>query len=217
MKKQWNIKILLIRLLIGIIIFSTSMTILLHFVLKSTRLGLTVLDIYSQSLPKTDHIKGEYPNEFLTKQTSYFEKQGKSECGGYSSAYVLRCLGEDITGKDNYQQLGHKFTNGYVMPQALLDIFRNYGYKAKLYRGDMAELKTRLSKGVPIIIIIGQGRSWQHYVTVVGYDENNILLYDSNKDTNNAKGYNRIMSNTEFISQWKNKIPLFEKTYFVID
>jgi len=169
------------------------------------------LDIYSQSLPKTDHIKAEYPNEFLVKQTSYFEKQGKSECGGYSSAYVLRCLGEDIAGKDNYQQLGYKFTNGYVMPQALLDTFHNYGYIVKLYRGDIAELKTRLSKGAPIIVLLGHGKSWQHYVTVVGYDENDIYLYDSNKDTNNSKGYNRIMSNTEFISQWKNKIPLFEK------
>ncbi len=53
-------------------------------------------------------------------------------------------------------------------------------------------------------------------LTVVGYDEDHIFLYDSNRDTDNSKGYNRVMTNAEFLSQWKNEIPPFEQIYFVV-
>ncbi|MEL7567793.1 MAG: C39 family peptidase [Dehalobacterium sp.] len=193
------------------------LTVALHFVLKSSGIGLTVWDVYSQSLPKIDSITEEYPVEFIVKTKSYFEKQGKSQCGGYSSAYVLRCLGKNIQGKDNYEKLSYKFANGYVLPQALINVFHDYGYQVKMYRGNIEQLKTRLSEGRPIIALIGNGISWQHYVTVVGYTEKDIFLYDSNKDTNSSKGYNRTMDISEFIKQWKNGIPLFEKIYFVVE
>jgi uncharacterized protein YvpB len=68
--------------------------------------------------------------------------------------------------------IGHKFANGYVMPQALSDNFREYNYSTEMLRGDLEQLKTRLNLGNPIIVLIGHFVSWQHYVTVVGYLQN---------------------------------------------
>lgn len=102
------------------------------------------------------------------------------------------------------------------MPQALIDIFKEYGHNIEMFHGNLEKLKTRLNEGTPIIVLIGQFTSWQHYVTVVGYDEENVFLYDSNMNTDNSNGYNRTMTNVEFISQWKNEIPFFEQTYFVV-
>jgi ABC-type bacteriocin/lantibiotic exporter with double-glycine peptidase domain len=180
-----------------------------------------VLHVVSKSggmeLPETDKISVKYPIEFKAEINSYFEKQGKSQCSGYSSAYILRCLGENTKGQDIYERFDYKLANGYVLPQALINVFHDYGYKAKMYRGDIKQLKTRLSEGRPIIVLIGNGISWQHYVTIVGYNEKKIFLYDSNKDTDHSKGYNRTMDVSEFIKQWENGIPLFEKIYFVVE
>lgn len=214
MKKK--LKKIIKKLIIISVVFFIISTASLHFILQNSGLGISVWDIYSQSMPKKDTVKREYENTYNVKTCSYFEKQGKSQCGGFSSAYILRCLGTKINGNENYEQLSHKFSNGYVMPQALLDVFKKYKYKPTLYHGSFEQLKTRLNQGNPIIILIGSGTKWQHYVTVVGYDENNVYLYDSNKNTDNSKGYNRILKNSDFLTQWQNKIPLFENIYFVV-
>ena len=181
-----------------------------------SKLGLNLGDVFSLKIPMTDKISSEYDSKFLIPAKSYFEKQEKNQCGGYSTAYVLRCLNEEATGKEIYTQFKHTFKNGYVLPQSLIQTFKKYGYKAKIRKGNIETLKARASAGVPVIVIIGDGMKWQHYVSVVGYDEGNILLYDSNYDTNNASGYNRVLSNSEFNKLWENGIPFFEKSYFVI-
>lgn len=215
-KNRRRYKLPIIKSFVIIVISFLVFTTVLSFGLKAAGLGLSVWDIYAQSLPKTDRIDATFPEEFFVEKKSYFEKQGKGQCGGYSSAYVLRCLGKDISGSANYEQLGHKFANGYIMPQALLDVFHDYGYKAKLYRGELEQLKARLAEGTPIIVLFGDGIKWQHYVTVVGYDKNGIYLYDSNKGTDNLQRYNRTLKSSEFVKQWENGIPLFEKIYFIV-
>ena len=181
-------------------------------------IGLKFSDILSQSIPKSDKVKGKSLPEYFVTKKSYFEKQEKNQCAGFSSAYVLRCLKKDVKGKENYNNLKHKFSNGYVMPQALVEVFKKYKYNSDIYKGDLNTLKLRLAKNNnPIVVLIGHRWNWQHYVTVIGYDEKNIYIYDSNNNTDNSKGYNRIISNEEFVDLWENEIPFFEKIYFVVD
>jgi len=215
MKLSKNIK-LLKKIVLVLSVLVIALNIALQLFLTMSGAGISVLDIYAQTLPKNDTIAIEFSDTYFVESKSYFEKQERGQCAGFSSAYVLRILGEEISGSVNYERLGHKFDNGYVMPQALLDIFKEYDYNAEMLRGDLEQLKTRLNQGNPIIVLIGHFVSWQHYVTVVGYDEDNIYLYDSNMDTNNSNGYNRTMTNAEFVSQWENEIPLFEQIYFVV-
>ncbi|NLN86567.1 MAG: hypothetical protein GX133_03025 [Syntrophomonadaceae bacterium] len=207
----------LTKIVLALSAIVVAFNIALQIFLTLSGAGISVADIYAQTLPQGDSKEIEYSNTYLVESKSYFERQERSQCAGFSSAYVLRILGEEIGGRENYQQLDHKFSNGYVMPQAIIEVFREYGHEAKMLRGDLEHLKTRLNQGHPIIVLIGHFISWQHYVTVVGYDEENIFLYDSNQDTDNTHGYNRTMTNAEFISQWKNEIPLFEQIYFVVE
>ncbi len=204
------------KLLLVLFTIMLVFNIALQLFLTINGVGISILDIYAQTFPKNDTKKIEYSDRYFVKSKSYFEKQERGQCAGFSSAYVLRTLGEEISGSENYERLDHKFSNGYVMPQALIDIFKEYDHNVEMLRGDLEKLKTRLNEGNPIIVLIGHFTSWQHYVTVVGYDEDNIFLYDSNMDTDNFNGYNRTITNAEFISQWENEIPLFEQIYFVV-
>ncbi len=204
------------RIVLVLLILVLACNIAIQLLLTISGAGISVLDIYAQSLPKNDTIEIEYSDSYFVEAKTYFEKQEKGQCAGFASAYVLRTLGEEISGSESYERLGHKFANGYVMPQALLDLFREYDCNMEMLRGDLEQLKTRLQQGEPIIVLIGHFVSWQHYVTVLGYDEDHIYLYDSNMDIDNSKGYNRIMTNTGFVSQWENEIPLFEQIYFVV-
>ena len=215
MKRSKNRK-LFKKIVLVLFVLVIAFNIALQLFLIISGVGISVLDIYAQTLPKSDTIEIEYSDTYFVEAKSYFEKQERGQCAGFSSAYVLRILGEEISGNENYERLGHKFANGYVMPQALLDIFKEYDYSAEILRGDLEQLKTRLNQGNPIIVLIGHFVSWQHYVTVIGYDEDNIYLYDSNMDIDNSNGYNRTMTNAEFVSQWENEIPLFEQIYFIV-
>lgn len=215
MKRLKNIN-LLKRITLFIFALVTTFIIALQLFLTISGLGISILDIWAQTLPKNDPLDIAYNESYFVESKSYFEKQERGQCAGFSSAYVLRVLGNQVSGSETYQRLGHKFSNGYVMPQALLDLFDEYHYDAVMFRGDLERLKTRLNYGNPVIVLLGHFVSWQHYVTVVGYDKDHIFLYDSNRDTDNSKGYNRMMTNTEFLSQWKNEIPLFNQIYFVV-
>lgn len=204
------------NIVLALFIIVLAFNIALQLFLTVGGAGISVLDIYAQTLPKNDIKEIEYSDTYFVDSKSYFEKQKRGQCAGFSSAYVLRVLGEEVSGSKNYERLDHKFSNGYVVPQALIEIFEEYGHEVEMFHGDLEQLKTRLNQGNPIIVLIGHFVSWQHYVTVVGYDEDNIFLYDSNMDTDNSHGYNRTMSNAEFVSQWENEIPLFEQIYFVV-
>ena len=197
---------------IVVLVFITILNFSLNF------LGLKFKDVFSQPLPQKDKITIDYPKEFFVKGKSFFEKQRKNQCGGYSSAYVLRYFGKDVNGKVNYDNLNHKFANGYVMPIGITESFNKQNIEISLYKGNIDTLKTRLFKAnAPTIVLIGNKWHWQHYVTVTGYDKNNIYIYDSNKDTDNSKGYNRIMTTEKFQKDFNNCIPIFNHIYFIVD
>lgn len=108
-------------------------------------------------------------------------------------------------------------SSGYVLPQAILDHFDGADYQITLYQSDLARLKTRVAQGDPVIILMGQGGGWQHYATVVGYDEENIYLFDSLKQTVfDHAYYNRSMTTDYFEQLWNNGLPFFERACFAI-
>lgn len=179
-------------------------------------IGLSIEDIASIKLPEKDTIVGEAQKELLLAEGSFFERQGYNQCAGFASAYLLRTVGVDIDGARAYSQLPYTFANGYVLPSSLSVLFSNKSLSLTMYTGTLETLKLRLSAGLPVIVLLGNSVRWQHYVTVVGYDEENIYLYDSNRDIEGHILYNRVMSNADFLSQWNNKIPGFQQVYFVL-
>lgn len=178
--------------------------------------SFNVSTLYTMKWPTNDKVKVDYVDQFLVEGHSYFELQGFNQCAGYSSAYFMRANGIDISGDQSYANMELSFLNGYIMPQSVLDTFEDYGLDVKLYRGDLDSLKTRTAMGKPVVAIIGQSIYWQHYINVVGYDNDNIYLYDS-LIAGDSGGYNRVISNADFEAYWDNGIPFFSNVYFVLE
>lgn len=218
MKNQGKLKKRFIRFSLRAIVILFGIVLIFVVLLFSTNSwGLTPSIILKQSLPNSDTITPDFPQNYLIQTRNAFEQQGSNQCGGFSSAYVMRHFGEDCSGDDVYDQLDYKLSSGYVLPQAILDHFSSKQYQITLYQSNLAQLKTRIAQGDPIIILMGQGGSWQHYAVVVGYDEENIYLFDSLKQTiENNPHYNRSMTSSYFEQLWNNGIPFFERTCFVI-
>lgn len=218
MKNQIKPSKKIIRFSLRAIIFLFGIALIFVVLLFSgNSWGLTPSIILKQSLPQSDTITPDFPENYMIQTPNFFEQQGTNQCGGFSSAFVMRHFGQDCSGEDVYNQLDYKLSSGYVLPQAILDYFSNKQYQITLYQSNLAQLKTRVAQGDPIIILMGQGGSWQHYAVVVGYDEENIYLFDSLKQTTeNNPHYNRSMTSAYFEQLWNNGLPYFERSCFVI-
>lgn len=168
--------------------------------------------------PKADKIEsgGVAESCFITK-TSYIEYQEGNDCSAYAAAYVLRCLGKDIGGKELYPQMKRVF--GIMTARSVCQAVEKQGYSAKAYHGSVDTLKQRLQRGKPIICFVANGKD-THYVVAVGYDAEYIYLVDSIKENANVSNldlYNRRVEIGDFESLWKNSLYAVNNVYIVIE
>lgn len=166
--------------------------------------------------PKYDktRILEEY---FLSPEDQRIFLQGKSDCGAFSSAYLLRNLGVEVYGEELYPNMEPKMTNGYLMPQALIKLFKQHGYSLRLCRGNLNALKNELTKNHPVLVVIGQGFAWQHYILLTGYDKEFIYTVDSLCGENPGTVMNKSYETEEFFRLWKNSLPVYNCLFFQLD
>ena len=117
-------------------------------------------------------------------------------------AYILRHWDIEKHGDNLYEVIPNKMKDGYVYLRGILNILLQYGFKVKYCTGNIAALKNEVSKGNPAIVMIRiqTDKNWLHYVPVVGYDEQYILIDKSLTYLVNSKEqyYNRKVSVKEF-------------------
>lgn len=171
--------------------------------------------------PKVDLVEVSYEDVFYIEADNRFETQIHNECSAFSSAYVLRYFGEDAAGLSLYEEFKYKLPfSGYVLPKGILSYFEESPYEVTMYTGTVESLKMRLNEGVPVIVLVGDGLNWQHYMTLVGYDDsvNEVYFFDSLKQTdeNGDVVGNRTLSGEYFEQLWNNKLPIFNRLYFVM-
>lgn len=157
------------------------------------------------------------PKQFMITSENYFDYQSHYECAGYSSAYVLRSLGEDITGVELYNAISNKNSDGTVAPKALVSFLNGKGYLVNLYSGTMWQLKHEVSKGTPVIAFLRTSpeEDYYHYLPILGYDTENIYAAESlqyKKNADNAH-YNRIIKKSDFEKMWETEI--FKKNIYI--
>ena len=70
-----------------------------------------------------------------------------------------------------------KRTFGYVFPSSITNLFKEKGYEATSYSGNLHTLKHELTKANPVIVLINI-KNDANYAVVVGYDQKNIYLVD---------------------------------------
>lgn len=156
------------------------------------------------------------PDAFcIVSADNYIVYQTDGQCSAYAAAYVLRHFGKEVTGDKLYMDIHRTF--GFVSPKGVARLFREYGYQAKAYYGDIDTLKKRISEGVPVIAFISIPDD-THYVAVVGYDEQYFYLADSlfGNPGVSKEWYNRKVSTSEFVQIWKTNTLLPDNTYIIV-
>jgi len=149
------------------------------------------------------------PSEYMITTENEIQKQYRHECGAYSTAYVLRSLGEDVDSKEFYDSGEPKGKDGSFPYEAMQAGAERYGYKLESGMISLAALKYEVSKGVPVIvgIEIAQGNSLPHFLPIVGYDEDYIYAAESVGIYANEKSnhYNRKIKTDTFKELWWTK------------
>ena len=147
------------------------------------------------------------PSEYMITTENEIQKQYRHECGAYSTAYVLRSLGEDVDSKEFYDSLEPKGKDGSVPYEAMQAGVERYGYELESGMISLAALKYEISRGVPVIVgmEIAPGNSLLHFLPIVGYDDEYIYAAESVGIYANEKGdhYNRKIKTDTFKELWK--------------
>ena len=131
-----------------------------------------------------------------------------------------------VTGESKDPELLAKETkwrimNNLTFPQGIIDLLHKYNITTKEYclnvysNNDKAHwLKNQIDNGNPIILL-AKVQNIQHYFTVIGYDENGFMLYDSLQERQNESTMktkidreeymgNRYYPNDELMALWNN-------------
>ncbi len=134
-----------------------------------------------------------------TEAGSFFEFQEGGGCAGFSSAFVLRHLGENAKGDEVFKEVPFTYGNGVAFPKGITGFFKKRGIKMKACCGNLAALQNELTHGNPVIVVIRSfvGKSFLHFACVTGYDEENIYFADSIKDWVNVDEAGNLIKSEE--------------------
>src|SRR3989344_421482 len=193
-------------------LYSTGALILLILLLQG---GIFFLGIF-----RTEPIlsKNEIPRQTaLPVPAESNFRQGPNQCGPYAAAIFLRSLEEEITPEDMVIELPWKLPRGYTHPQALESLIEKQGFETTAYNAGALTneekiqfLRQTLAKGSPVILLTYM-YGYQHYITLLGYDEESFAIYDPvftrgaegmTIDENGSLSGNRSIRKEELISHW---------------
>ena len=169
------------------------------------------------------------PETVKTENGTYFEFQGEGGCAGFSSAFVLRHMGQAAKGDEIFKEVPYTYGKGVAFPKGITGFFKKRGIKMTACMGNLAALQNELARGNPVIVVIRSfvGKSYLHFACITGYDEENIYFADSIRDWVNVDAaktpdgtelyYNRIVPLVEFKKLWNTsmlKMPFYFNIYY---
>lgn len=184
---------------------------------------LFVIDWRLFGWPKKDSKNMNFPSKYWIPQRTFIAYQSENQCAGFSTAYVLRYLGEAVQGKEMYDRLPGKWKIGAVMPKSIKQYLETKGRTCLYLKGNLDTLKMQISQGNPMIVFLRTypQKPYLHYAVVVGYEEEKIYLADSFFPLQNCETplYNRVLSTEEFMQIWNTAsfyMPCHKYTYLLI-
>ncbi len=147
---------------------------------------------FSHSL-RNENYQGHYiPISFIS--------QKGHRCGPAALAMTLNYWGKRITQEEIAKNLYLPALRGSLTFD-LESYPRKFGLYSYSYQGNLVDLKEKLNKDVPIIVLLGTGPFFYriyHYVLVVGYwDKENMVVMHSGKEKDCLIGYDA------FLKKWK--------------
>lgn len=108
-----------------------------------------------------------------------FVRQKDHFCGPASLSSVLQYYGMNISQETIAQSVYDSRLRGALITD-LYQFAISLGFKAETKQGNLQELKSFISRGIPPIILVDMGRlgmSQPHYMVVVGYKGDNFYVH----------------------------------------
>jgi hypothetical protein len=141
----------------------------------------------------------EISNEIYYRQTL-------NNCAPYSTMAVINILTGEIKDPEVLsEETKWRIMKNLTFPQGLIDLLHKYKIKTKeyvlkVYSNDkkILWLKNKIDNNNPIILLV-KVKNIQHYFTVIGYDENGFMLYDSLQEKQNENTRKTIIDREEYI------------------
>jgi ABC-type bacteriocin/lantibiotic exporter with double-glycine peptidase domain len=109
-----------------------------------------------------------------------FVKQDTQYCGPASLASVLNYYGDSVDQKTIGKETYSEKLKGALITD-LENFARARGFRTRSGTGQLEDLRSALSGGVPVIVLIDQGFwvvSRPHYLVVFGYDDEGFIAHD---------------------------------------
>ena len=149
-----------VKIIIVLIVSLILMAVLVSFVLY----------LLSENPSKSKDLinNNELESYLIEKNNNYFAYQDSNDCAVFATSYLLRHFGVNLQAVDIRNKI--KRTFGFVFPSAITNFFKEKGYEAISYSGNLHTLKHELTKGNPVIVLINIEND-THYAVVVGYDQ----------------------------------------------
>jgi len=159
---------------------------------------------------------------YLEISNEIYYRQTLNNCAPYAVMGVINILTKEIKDPEVLaKETKWRMIKNLTFPQGLINLLHKYNIKTKEYslkiysnNKKMIWLKNQIDNGNPVILLV-KVKNIQHYFTVIGYDENGFMLYDSlqEKENENTRKTiidkeeymgNRYYTNNELIDLWNN-------------
>jgi peptidase C39-like protein len=124
-----------------------------------------------------------------------FVPQGEALCGGAAAAMVLRYWGERGINAVDFAPLVEDSLGGIRTGRLVLDL-QHRGWQAIDFVGDETLLRRHLAAGRPVIALIQVGPRRYHYVVLVAWRDDVVILHDP------ARAPFRVVSARDFSRDW---------------
>lgn len=163
------------------------------------------------------------PPSHMPELTLEFDQQGYNQCAGYAAAFIRRYYGQEVYGSDVYDQISYNLPVDIgVPPHKLLRHFRQHNLNATARLGELEHLKHYASRDIPLIVLVGEGISWQHYMVFLGYDREKDELYFYDSEVGNIDRFrqapgNRTLTEKQFLDIWNNSLPGFSQLFITVE
>jgi ABC-type bacteriocin/lantibiotic exporter with double-glycine peptidase domain len=109
-----------------------------------------------------------------------FVKQDSQYCGPASLASVLNYYGDSVDQKTIGKDIYCEKLKGALITD-LENFARARGFKTRSGTGRLEDIRSALSDGIPVIVLVDQGFwvvSRLHYLVVFGYDDGDFIAHD---------------------------------------
>lgn len=143
-----------------------------------------------------------HPNSYEINDVNYVQQPDAITCGPTSGVMLLEKYGkivslEDVKNHAKTQWFHHNNEPvGMTSPELLNYAIKKLGVDSELKNGKIDDIKYYVSQKRPPIVLLRSSRNTWHYVLVIGYTEEKIIIADP------AIGAKSEIKTNDFLGAW---------------